>query len=122
MPEGGRRARRAGPVARTVADARFAKPLDADLVRRLAREHEVLITIEEGAIGGFGATCCSIWRRRGLLDRGLKIRPMCCPTASSTTTRRPSQYDEAGLNAPQIVGDRAGAALGRQRRARSAGG
>ena len=53
--------RRAG-FPTTVADARFAKPLDAALIERLAREHEVLITVEEGSVGGFGSLCCSIWR------------------------------------------------------------
>ena len=63
----------------TIADARFAKPLDTDLIRRLAREHEVLITIEEGAAGGFGAHVMQFLARDGLLDKGLKIRPMTLP-------------------------------------------
>ena len=54
----------AAGLSTTVADARFAKPLDHDLVRRLAREHEVLVTVEEGAVGGFAAMCCSSWRMR----------------------------------------------------------
>ena len=63
----------------TVADARFAKPLDSALVERLAREHEVLITIEEGSMLGFGSMVMHHLATRGLLDRGLKIRPMCLP-------------------------------------------
>ena len=63
----------------TVADARFAKPLDTALVEQLARHHEVLITIEEGAVGGFGAAVLQHWRWRGLLDGGLKVRPMTLP-------------------------------------------
>ena len=63
----------------TIADARFAKPLDTDLIRRLAKNHEVLITIEEGAAGGFGAHVMHFLAHDGLLDRGLKIRPMTLP-------------------------------------------
>ena len=61
-------------LSTTVADARFAKPLDTDLIDRLAREHEVLITVEEGAVGGFGAMCSPTSPRAGALDRGLKVR------------------------------------------------
>jgi 1-deoxy-D-xylulose-5-phosphate synthase len=96
----------------TVADARFAKPLDAALVERLAREHEVLITIEEGAMLGFGAIVLQHLAARGLLDQGLKIRTLCLPDRfiDHDTPRR--QYDEAGLNAPHIVAAALGA-LGR---------
>ena len=66
-------------LSTTVADARFAKPLDADLVLRLAREHEVLITIEEGAVGGFGAHVLQALAEHGALDRGLKVRAMMLP-------------------------------------------
>ena len=66
-------------LSTTVADARFAKPLDADLVLRLAREHEVLITVEEGAIGGFGAYVLQALAENGALDRGLKVRTMVLP-------------------------------------------
>ncbi len=99
----------------TVADARFAKPLDTALVERLAREHEVLITIEEGSILGFGALVMQHLAMRGLLDRGLKIRPMCLPDRFIDHDAPRKQYDEAGLNAPQIVADgarRAGATRG----------
>ncbi|MBR0670769.1 1-deoxy-D-xylulose-5-phosphate synthase [Neoroseomonas soli] len=97
----------------TVADARFAKPLDTALVERLAREHEVLITIEEGGMLGFGAIVLQHLATHGLLDAGLKIRPMCLPDRliEHDTPRR--QYDDAGLNAPHIVAT-ALAALGQR--------
>jgi 1-deoxy-D-xylulose-5-phosphate synthase len=63
----------------TVADARFAKPLDHDLIRQLARHHEVLITIEEGSVGGFGSHVLQFLAMEGLLDGGLKVRPMVMP-------------------------------------------
>ena len=66
-------------LSTTVADARFAKPIDDDLVLRLAREHEVLITVEEGAIGGFGSQVLQLLARRGVLDRGLKVRSLVLP-------------------------------------------
>lgn len=87
----------------TVADARFAKPLDSALVERLAREHEVLITIEEGSMLGFGSMVMHHLATRGLLDRGLKIRPMCLPDVFIDHEAPRKQYDQAGLNAPQIV-------------------
>jgi 1-deoxy-D-xylulose-5-phosphate synthase len=66
-------------VSATVADARFAKPLDADMILRLAREHECLITVEEGAMGGFGAFVLQLLAEKGALDAGLKIRTLCLP-------------------------------------------
>ena len=66
-------------LSTTVADARFAKPLDTDLIRRLAREHEVLITIEEGAVGGFASHVLQYLATAGMLDQGLKVRPMVLP-------------------------------------------
>ena len=96
----------------TVADARFAKPLDGALVERLAREHEVLITIEEGSMLGFGSMVMHHLATRGLLDRGLKIRPMCLPDVFIDHEAPRKQYDQAGLNAPQIVAT-ALAALGK---------
>ena len=87
----------------TVADARFAKPLDAALVERLAREHEVLITIEEGSMLGFSGLVMHHLATRGLMDRGLKIRPMCLPDVFIDHEAPRKQYDQAGLNAPQIV-------------------
>ena len=87
----------------TVADARFAKPLDTALVERLAREHEVLITIEEGSMLGFGSMVMHHLATHGLLDRGLKIRPMCLPDTFIDHEAPRKQYDQAGLNAPHIV-------------------
>jgi 1-deoxy-D-xylulose-5-phosphate synthase len=97
----------------TVADARFAKPLDEALIERLAREHPVLITIEEGAAGGFGALTMQHLARRGLLDGGLKVRPMTLPDRLIDHNAPAKQYDEAGLTAPHIVAT-ALAALGEQ--------
>jgi 1-deoxy-D-xylulose-5-phosphate synthase len=99
-------------VSVTVADARFAKPLDTALVERLAREHEVLITVEEGAIGGFASQVLHHLATAGLLDRGLKVRPMVLPDHFIDHNSPAVQYDEAGLNARQIV-EKAMGALGR---------
>ena len=93
----------------TLADARFAKPLDAALVERLAREHHVLITVEEGAAGGFGSLVMQHLAWRGLLDKGLKVRPMTLPDRLIDHDSQPRQYAEAGLNAPQIVAAALGA-------------
>jgi 1-deoxy-D-xylulose-5-phosphate synthase len=90
-------------LSTTVADARFHKPLDTDLVARLAREHEVLITVEEAAIGGFGAHVLHYLAHAGLLDRGLKIRPMVLPDKFQEHDKPEKQYEEAGLNAKHIV-------------------
>jgi len=90
-------------LSTTVADARFAKPIDQDLVARLARNHEVLITIEEGAIGGFGSSVLQFLANHGLLDRGLKVRPMVLPDVFIEHDKPEKMYDQAGLNAPQIV-------------------
>ena len=99
-------------LSTTVADARFAKPLDTDLVRRLAKEHEVLITIEEGAIGGFATHVVQFLITEGMFDSGLKIRPMFLPDIFIDQDKPNLQYERAGLNAPQIVAT-ALAALGR---------
>ena len=88
----------------TVADARFAKPLDEDLVLRLAREHEVLLTVEEGSAGGFGAIVLQTLAGKGALDAGLKIRPLTLPDIYIDHDTPERQYDIAGLNAAQIVG------------------
>ncbi len=95
----------------TVADARFCKPLDADLVRRLAANHEVLITVEEGAVGGFASHVLHYLSTAGLLDQGLKVRPMVLPDVFIDHESPAKQYDLAGLNAAGIVGT-ALAALG----------
>jgi len=90
-------------LSTTVADARFVKPLDQDLVRRLAREHEVLITIEEGAVGGFAAAVFQFMAMEGLLDNGLKVRPMILPDRFILHDKPELQYEDAGLNARHIV-------------------
>ncbi len=87
----------------TVADARFAKPLDHDLIRQLARHHEVLITIEEGAVGGFGAFVLHFLASDGLLDRGLKVRTLTLPDVFQEHDRPDLQYRLAGLDAEGIV-------------------
>jgi 1-deoxy-D-xylulose-5-phosphate synthase len=87
----------------TVADARFAKPLDEDLILRLAREHEALITIEEGSVGGFGAFVLHLLAERGLLDRGLKVRSMVLPDVFQDHDKPEAMYIQAGLDADGIV-------------------
>jgi 1-deoxy-D-xylulose-5-phosphate synthase len=87
----------------TVADARFAKPLDTDLINQLARHHEVLVTIEEGSIGGFSNLVLHHLARTGLLDKGLKVRPMTLPDIFIEHNSPLKQYDLAGLNASHIV-------------------
>ncbi len=82
---------------------RFAKPLDEDLIRRLAASHEVLITIEEGSIGGLGAHVLTLASDEGLTDAGLKIRTMRLPDTFQDHDAPDKQYDAAGLNAPHIV-------------------
>jgi 1-deoxy-D-xylulose-5-phosphate synthase len=100
-------------LSTTVADARFAKPLDTDLVNRLAREHEVVLTIEEGAIGGFGSHLLQHLAASGLLDHGLKIRSMVLPDVFLDHDSPQAQYEAAGLNARHIVAT-ALSALGRE--------
>jgi len=90
-------------LSTTVADARFAKPLDGALIARLAREHEVLVTIEEGSIGGFGSHVLNFLALSGALDRGLKVRPMALPDIFIEHDKPEKMYDEARLNAAQIV-------------------
>ncbi len=97
----------------TVADARFAKPLDHDLIRRLAAEHEVLLTVEEGSIGGFGSHVLQYLALEGLLDKGLKVSPMCLPDKFVSHGSPEEMYEEAGLLAKNIV-DTAINALGRK--------
>src|SRR6186713_2899399 len=86
-------------LSATVADARFAKPLDGDLVLRLAREHEVLITIEEGAIGGFGGYVMQTLAENGALDRGLRVRCMVLPDRFIDQDSPNAMYAQAGLDA-----------------------
>ncbi|MGA2567587.1 MAG: 1-deoxy-D-xylulose-5-phosphate synthase, partial [Pseudolabrys sp.] len=90
-------------LSTTVADARFAKPLDADLLFRLAREHEVLVTIEEGAIGGFGSHVLQTLADNGVLDNGLKIRTMVLPDVFLDQDTPAAMYAKAGLDARGIV-------------------
>jgi 1-deoxy-D-xylulose-5-phosphate synthase len=90
-------------LSATVADARFVKPLDTDLVRRLAREHEVFITVEEGAVGGFGAHVAQYLAWEGLLDNGLKLRPMILPDRFIDQDSPERMYEAAGLDAKAIV-------------------
>ena len=90
-------------LSTTVADARFAKPLDVDLLLRLAREHEVLLTIEEGSIGGFGAFVLQTLADQGALDRGLKVRPMVLPDTFIDHDSPNAMYARAGLDAKGIV-------------------
>jgi 1-deoxy-D-xylulose-5-phosphate synthase len=90
-------------LSATVADARFAKPLDTDLVLRLAREHEVLVTIEEGAIGGFGSYVLQALAEAGALDRGLQVRCMILPDVFLDQDAPAAMYAKAGLDAKGIV-------------------
>ncbi len=90
-------------LSTTLADARFAKPLDEDLIRRLAREHEVVLTIEEGAEGGFGAFVLHFCARDGLLDRGLTIRTLTLPDIFQDQDKPEAMYAQAGLDADAIA-------------------
>ncbi len=90
-------------LSTTVADLRFAKPLDTDLIRKLMISHEVIVTVEEGSIGGLGAHVLTMASDEGLTDSGLKIRTMRLPDVFQDHDKPENQYDEAGLNAPQIV-------------------
>lgn len=90
-------------LSATVADARFAKPLDIDLVLRLARDHEALITIEEGAMGGFGAFVLEALARHGALDRGLKVRTLTLPDIFQDHDKPELMYAQAGLDAEGVV-------------------
>ncbi|MBU7581051.1 MAG: 1-deoxy-D-xylulose-5-phosphate synthase [Porphyrobacter sp.] len=90
-------------LSTTVADLRFAKPLDEDLIARLMRSHEVIVTVEEGAIGGLGAHVLTFASDTGLTDNGLKVRTLRLPDTFIDHDDPMKQYDEAGLNAPQIV-------------------
>ncbi len=89
-------------VSVTVADARFAKPLDRDLILRLAAEHEALITVEEGAIGGFGSHVAQLLAESGVFDRGLKYRSMVLPDVFIDHASPEAMYRVAGMDAVQI--------------------
>ena len=103
----------------TVADARFAKPLDENMIRRLAREHEVLITIEEGAIGGFASHVMQFLALEGAFDKGLKIRPMTLPDRFIDQDTPEKMYAAAHLDARSIVATALNA-LGREKEALAA--
>jgi len=90
-------------LSATVADARFAKPLDEDLLLNLARHHEVLLTIEEGSVGGFGVLCLHKLAARGALDHGLKIRTLTLPDVFQDHAPSDQQYADAGLDAAHIA-------------------
>ncbi len=90
-------------LSTTVADLRFAKPLDEDLIRRLMTSHEVVVTVEEASVGGLGAHVLTLASDLGLTDAGLKIRTLRLPDVFQDHEAPQKQYDEAGLNAPQIV-------------------
>ena len=107
-------------LSTTVADARFAKPIDKALIDRLAREHEVLVTIEEGSIGGFGSHVLQHLAETGQLDRGLKVRTMVLPDRFIDHGKPETMYAEAGLAAGGIV-ETVFAALGRARLAQELG-
>ncbi|MBO6917879.1 MAG: 1-deoxy-D-xylulose-5-phosphate synthase [Rhizobiaceae bacterium] len=93
----------ASGLSTTVADARFAKPLDHDLIRRLAAEHEVLITIEEGAVGGFGSHVAHYLSHEGLLDGGLKFRPLVMPDIYMDQASPDNMYMQAKLDRAGII-------------------
>jgi 1-deoxy-D-xylulose-5-phosphate synthase len=90
-------------LSTTVADARFMKPLDEELILRLAREHELLITIEEGAVGGFGSHVMQLLTERGALDQGLKVRSMVLPDIFIDHDKPERMYAKAGLDAAAIT-------------------
>lgn len=90
-------------LSTTIADARFAKPLDHELITQLAGHHQILITIEEGAVGGFGSHVAQFLTDNGLLDHGLKFRSLCLPDSFIDHDKPDMQYELAGLTAPHIV-------------------
>jgi 1-deoxy-D-xylulose-5-phosphate synthase len=90
-------------LSASVADLRFAKPLDEALIRKLLTTHEVAVTIEEASIGGLGAHVLTLASDEGLIDGGLKLRTMRLPDRFQEHDKPDKQYDDAGLNAPHIV-------------------
>ena len=100
-------------LSTTVADARFVKPLDHEMIRALARNHEVLVMIEEGAVGGFGSHVLSFMANDGLLENGLKVRSMTMPDAFLDQDKPEIQYEQAKLDARSIV-ETVMTALGRE--------
>ncbi len=106
-------------LSTTVADARFAKPLDHDLIRRLAENHEVLLTVEEGSAGRFGAHVSQFMTSEGLLDNGLRFRTLVMPDEFVDQDSPAAQYERAGLTATTIV-ETALKALGRSEKPKKA--
>ncbi len=106
-------------LSTTIADMRFAKPLDLELIERLAKSHEILITIEEGSIGGFGSHVLHHLANAGAMDSGLKVRSMTLPDIFQVQDTPYKQYEQARLNARHIVAQ-ALAALGQEKEARAA--
>ncbi|WP_420854589.1 1-deoxy-D-xylulose-5-phosphate synthase [Sneathiella marina] len=90
-------------ISTTVADARFCKPLDEDLVRDLASTHNVLLTVEDGAIGGFGSHVLQFLALNGLMDSDLKVRPLCMADSFIDQNKIENMYEEAGLTAKHMV-------------------
>ena len=90
-------------LSTTVADARFAKPIDEKMIRKLAKEHEILVSVEEGSIGGFSAQVMSFLTKEGLLDNGLKFRPLFFPDEFIPHGKPDSQNEECGVNASSIT-------------------
>ncbi|MDP5359774.1 MAG: 1-deoxy-D-xylulose-5-phosphate synthase, partial [Paracoccaceae bacterium] len=86
----------------TVADARFAKPLDRDMILRMAADHDTLITVEEGAVGGFGSHVAQLLADEGVFDHGLKFRSMVLPDIFIDQANPKNMYDVAGMNAEHI--------------------
>ncbi len=107
-------------LSATVADARFAKPLDEDLVRDLVAHHEVLLTVEEGSVGGFGSYVLQFLAESGRLDRGLKVRTLVLPDVFIDHDTPQKMYERAGLQSDNIV-DCVFSALGREQQHREAG-
>jgi 1-deoxy-D-xylulose-5-phosphate synthase len=101
-------------VSVTVADARFAKPLDTDLIRRLARHHKLLVMIEEGAAGGFGAQVLTFLANEGLLRPGLEVRSLALPDIFQDHDDPVHQYEAAGLTTEDIVRTVAARFVGRR--------
>jgi len=93
----------AAGLSTTVADARFAKPLDHDLIRQLAAHHEILITIEEGSVGGFGSHVMQFLTMEGLLDNGLKVRSLVMPDIWMEQAKPEAMNAHAGLDRAGIV-------------------
>lgn len=92
-------------LSTTVADARFCKPLDENLIRDLAANHELLITVEEGSVGGFGSHVMQFLAMSGLLDNGLKVRPLCMADLYIDQDNLDTMYDIAGVNSEQILNE-----------------